>query len=130
MSKRWLVASVVVWGVLAGCGDDAEPTLDVVGVWEVTGGGAQAQVTYQADGSYRIAPYDGDTLLTHFDRGTYEVDGTTITYTSSDGVLGCAGGEVGIYTIATLDDGSWSVTAVEDECVKRLEGTPFTHQSP
>ena len=132
--KLFVLAIAVVATILVGCGDDDDPAAsniesapDVTGIWEVTGDGIEAEVTYRGDGSYQIAPDAGNGNQVMFDVGSYEVDGNTITYTSSEGVLGCEGGQVGTYTIDVVDEDQWSATGVEDECAARLEGTPFVH---
>lgn len=132
MRFRLVGAAAIAVAVMAtGCSSDPtsdSAAVDVVGIWSVSGNGAEALVTYRTDGFYRIAPVQGDTFLTQFDFGSFEVNGSVLTYVSADQVLGCDAGDVGTYTVEQLTATTWVATAVEDECAKRLEGAPFTHE--
>ena len=56
--KLFVLAVAVIAAVLVGCGDDTDsaPDIDVVGLWDVSGEGAQAQVRYRADGPLEGLP--------------------------------------------------------------------------
>lgn len=113
---------------LLGCGDDSPKRLtadDVVGTWYVSGEDVEARVVYGQDGSYVISFFVGEDAIA-WEQGDYELSEDSIVYVSSAASRGCAEGQSGSYAIDG-DPKRWTITLVRDDCAKRSEGSPFTH---
>ena len=123
---RPLLFVVTVLLLIGGCGQ-SDQAVDVNGVWSVTGDEIEAEVTYRPDGTYTIAPMADGVPLSSFDSGTFEIDGNTLTYTSSNSALGCESGQQGSYRIDIGDPVGFTLILIEDECENRSEGGPFVH---
>jgi hypothetical protein len=106
-------APVGVFGVTIGRGDvpsDLAGGPGLIGQW---------RVEFAADGSYTMSRLDVGEVV----RGSYEVDGATVTILDEGGLLACGGGPEGETAEATyaweLEGESLTLTPIEEGCDAR-----------
>ena len=113
------VGSVLMLGVLGGCGTGESLSDSLVGMWKTSMNGYY--VDFHDDGTYLVSTSREGTGKLEW--GTWSVEGTTLTETPASDSQYCAG-IVATYEVKVVDDGNrLENTVVDDACVVRLEDT-------
>ena len=92
---------------------------NLIGGWfnDSGGVGKEAEFHYFADGTYEMVRYViGEKTL--WDKGTYTVQGSVVTYTTTENKY-CAENDKGSYEMNILPDGTLQAILIEDGCMKR-----------
>ena len=114
-----VAASVLMLGVLGGCGTDASLSDSLVGMWKTSVNGVY--VDFHDDGTYLVSVSREGTGKVEW--GTWSVEGSTLTETPASDSRYCAG-IVATYEVKVVDDGNrLENTVVDDACTVRLEDT-------
>lgn len=128
---KLLVRMFGIFGLLvlgAACGGDDEIILeDLPGTWKAREPGSYIQ--FSADGTYRIAGTT-ENLERPFDQGQFTLEGTLLTYTSSDESIFCVAGQRGIYETEWTEEGALRTMMQEDDCNRRRQKTVTLERLP
>ena len=93
---------------------------DLVGAWRWDGGEGigLAEFRYYQDSTYEMIRYivDSETL---WDAGTIEIDGSLVTFVSSEDSKYCEVGQRGSYEMSLGEDGKLKMELVEEVCFRR-----------
>lgn len=111
--------------LFAACQEAAEPLQPIdrnqfIGEWRSECPGNIMQ--FKDDGSYIFNSPQGN------DRGTFSMEGSTVTMVSSAEATMCGAGDEGVWTVGLNSDGDLEFTRVEDPCGQRSQLIP--HVAP
>jgi hypothetical protein len=121
-----IVLVVTVSLGLSACGgSQPAPSIggvDITGVWKRSGA---IFLQLNEDGTYAFADVGPDFLeKAPFDAGTFRLEGTMLTFITSDESALCAG-QSGSYQVELTEEGQLQFELQEDACDSRAEGIPI-----
>jgi hypothetical protein len=108
---------------------------ELAGTWRWDGGTGigVADFRYHPDGAYEMIRYIADSEVL-WDAGTVQIEGSLVTFLSSEGSKYCVAGQRGSYEMSFTEDGQLKSELIEEECMRRKppieEPIVFSRYSP
>ena len=126
MRKLLFIIVVALGGVLlpSACGGDGEEGItieDFTGLWHQSSSGVYNQ--FNEDGTFLVALSVANLEKAPVDLGQFRLEGTRVTFTTSDESPECAGLS-GSYQVELTEEGELRFVLEEDPCALRARDAP------